>query len=55
MIELRNSLEREQEKVLRLELDRTQAMEGRLHVEKQLDNIQETLEQVCVFGRACSC
>lgn len=39
-------MEREQEKVLRLDSERTQAMEGRLHVEKQLDNIQETLEQV---------
>lgn len=52
MTELRNIIEREQEKALRLDLDRTQAMEGRLHVEKQLDNIQETLEQVCGCIRA---
>ena len=45
-MDMKNLLEKEQEKTLRLELEKTQAEEGRLHVERQLAALQETLDQV---------
>ena len=45
-MDMKNLLEKEQEKTLRLELERAQAEEGRLHVERQLAALQETLDQV---------
>lgn len=43
---MKNSLEREQEKSVRVELQLAQVTEGRVRVEKQLASLQEALEEV---------
>jgi len=49
--DLKESLEMEVEKSVRLQVQRDQANEGRKHLEDQLASLQQTLDQVSFTGR----